>query len=289
MKKHIFILILSILLTTTASANEANSTNLDWLNIQFDDNCLTYNDGSKEYLMNDFTLLFINGSIIKNSNILIKNNRSLIPVRIIAENLNCKVDWDNQNRVVTITEYNNIIKLKIDSNFAEINEKQVDLDIPTKIYNNYTYIPLRFITEALNADIQYFDDKDDKANGRYLPFIKQIIIDKYHDGLETLSQNEAKEILKKQLILAYENIYKEKFIPYDSVSNNELNEKENWRKFITSRITISSENSRFYIFPIVWDFWVDKYTGDVFVFYRGANYMIYKFNPYNENAFAFAG
>ncbi|HHW69708.1 MAG TPA: copper amine oxidase N-terminal domain-containing protein [Tenericutes bacterium] len=30
------------------------------------------------------------------------NGRTLVPIRVIAENLNCKVDWDAQNKTVTI-------------------------------------------------------------------------------------------------------------------------------------------------------------------------------------------
>ena len=30
------------------------------------------------------------------------NGRTLVPIRVIAENLNCKVDWDAQSKTVTI-------------------------------------------------------------------------------------------------------------------------------------------------------------------------------------------
>lgn len=41
--------------------------------------------------------------------------------------------------------------------------------------------------------------------------------------------------------------------------------------------------------PVVFDFWVDKYTGDVYVFYNGLEMNIYLFDPNEPGALAFAG
>ena len=40
---------------------------------------------------------------------------------------------------------------------------------------------------------------------------------------------------------------------------------------------------------MVFDFWVDKYTGEVYVFYNGMTMAIYKFDPESKGALTFAG
>ena len=54
-------------------------------------------------------------------------------------------------------------------------------------------------------------------------------------------------------------------------------------------LRVSAENDRYYVLPVVFDFWVDKYTGDVYVFYNGLEMNIYLFDPNEPGALAFAG
>ncbi|MGC9090086.1 MAG: copper amine oxidase N-terminal domain-containing protein [Caldisericia bacterium] len=40
-------------------------------------------------------------------------------------------------------------------NYASVNGKKVMLDVPPQIINKYTYVPLRFISESLNASVEW--------------------------------------------------------------------------------------------------------------------------------------
>ncbi len=84
----------------------------------------------------------------------IRNNRTLVPVRFIAEALGYDVDWDAENRCVSIN--NGKIVMYIDSTQASIDGKTVTLDVAPTIINNRTMVPLRVVAETLDSTVDWF-------------------------------------------------------------------------------------------------------------------------------------
>ena len=88
----------------------------------------------------------------------------MLPARFVAENLGAKVDWDEANEIVTISGKNLktgeeiTILINIDSDTAYVNGKEVKLDSPAFIENDRTYTPIRFISEELGADVEWFEN-----------------------------------------------------------------------------------------------------------------------------------
>ena len=87
----------------------------------------------------------------------IENGRTLVPVRIILENLGATVDWDKATQTVIATKGSTVIKMTMGSTVAYIGDKPVALDVPAKIVNGRTLVPLRFVSEGLGAIVQYDD------------------------------------------------------------------------------------------------------------------------------------
>ena len=85
----------------------------------------------------------------------IKNERTMLPARFVAEALGAKVDWDGEAKTVTITKDKTVIVITIDSDKATVNGKEVKLDSPAFIENSRTYTPIRFIAEALGATVEW--------------------------------------------------------------------------------------------------------------------------------------
>lgn len=81
----------------------------------------------------------------------IENGRTLVPLRIIFENLGAEVEWNQKTQTVTATKDEIIIKLTINSVDAYKNNQVVKLDVPAKIKNGRTLVPLRFVSEAMGA------------------------------------------------------------------------------------------------------------------------------------------
>ena len=94
---------------------------------------------------------------------IIKNNRTMLPARFVAEGLGSRVTWNAKERTVYISGVNIKtnepleIKLTVGSKHALVNGKAYELDSPVIIENNRTYTPVRFIAEMLGAEV-YWDD-----------------------------------------------------------------------------------------------------------------------------------
>ena len=78
------------------------------------------------------------------------NGRTMVPVRLISEGLGASVAWDAKSRLITITKSTTVIKLTIGSKQITTNGQASTMDTAAVIASGSTYVPVRFIAEALN-------------------------------------------------------------------------------------------------------------------------------------------
>jgi hypothetical protein len=83
------------------------------------------------------------------------NGRVLVPLRGVLEQMGAYVGWDPGAQMVTAQRGNTSIDLRIGSRTARVNNQPVTLDVPAEIYRGSTLVPLRFMSEALGADVQW--------------------------------------------------------------------------------------------------------------------------------------
>ncbi|MEK4328135.1 copper amine oxidase N-terminal domain-containing protein [Paenibacillus sp. FSL R7-0312] len=83
----------------------------------------------------------------------IKNNSTMVPLRFISENLNANVKWNQEKQEVTIDKNGKTIVLVINSKNIIVNDKPSILENPPTVSKNMTFVPLRFISENLNAEV----------------------------------------------------------------------------------------------------------------------------------------
>lgn len=86
---------------------------------------------------------------------IIRNDRTMLPARFVAENLGASVAWYGDERMVTVISETVEIKLVIDSDVAIVNGVEEKLDSPAFIENDRTYTPVRFIAEKLGATVDW--------------------------------------------------------------------------------------------------------------------------------------
>ncbi|RJQ31962.1 MAG: copper amine oxidase N-terminal domain-containing protein [Peptococcaceae bacterium] len=86
----------------------------------------------------------------------IKEGRTLVPVRALTEALGATVDWNAETRVVTIIKGDITVVLTIDDEIAVVNGREVPLDVPAGIENSRTVVPLRFVSETFDLKVQYY-------------------------------------------------------------------------------------------------------------------------------------
>lgn len=84
----------------------------------------------------------------------IKNGRTMLPIRAIAENAGATVGYDGDRRAVTISnDYGDEIVCTIGSGTMMVNSQAHTLDAAPYIENGRTYLPVRAVAEALNLDV----------------------------------------------------------------------------------------------------------------------------------------
>lgn len=91
----------------------------------------------------------------------IKNSRTYVPIRFIAEELGYDVKWDGANKKVIMKNGNTNVELTIGSNKMKVNGKVLTLDAPAEIKDERTFVPLRAIAESFGEKVDY--SKDYKA------------------------------------------------------------------------------------------------------------------------------
>lgn len=105
------------------------------------------------------------------------SQRTMVPIRFVAENLGAKVDWNDQTQEVTITRGSKTIWLKIGSLNAKVDGKDVTTDVAPQIVttdvapqivSGRTFVPVRFISESFGADVKWDDAYGVKAKAVFI-------------------------------------------------------------------------------------------------------------------------
>ncbi len=87
----------------------------------------------------------------------VEAGRTLIPVRFISETLGAQVKWNQETWQVTIISREKEIILTIGSKDVLIGGERHTIDCEAVIQSGYTFVPLRFVSEHLGAQVEYMD------------------------------------------------------------------------------------------------------------------------------------
>ena len=114
----------------------------------------------------DTIKIYVNGSrVYPDSDPVIKNDRTLVPIRVVAEALGYEVDWVAAEQAVDI--HNDFAALYLIIGSSSINHytygasgeitslDTLYADVPPQIINDRTYLPLRAVGEGLGAKVDW--------------------------------------------------------------------------------------------------------------------------------------
>lgn len=79
----------------------------------------------------------------------IHNNRTMLPIRFVAESLGLDVQWIEKTRTVVLTDKNNRVEIPVDTNKIIVNGKTYVSDTKAMIRNDRTYLPIANVARAL--------------------------------------------------------------------------------------------------------------------------------------------
>ena len=85
----------------------------------------------------------------------IGGDRTLVPLRFIAETLGADVSYDNG--LITISGNGYTIKMTVGEKNYTVNGVENTLDTPAVISNDRTFVPLRAIAEAMDFNVEWLD------------------------------------------------------------------------------------------------------------------------------------
>ena len=88
---------------------------------------------------------------------IIEDERTLVPVRFIAENLGGTVSYDAATGDIVISVDSNEIQMTVDEKEMVVNGESIELDVPARTYHDRTMIPLRAMVEAVGKKV-FWDD-----------------------------------------------------------------------------------------------------------------------------------
>ncbi len=173
--------------------------------------------------------VYVNESLImfEDQNAKIIDDVTLVPARGVFECLGYDVEWDNDDRTVTVTSDTGVrsIVLTIDSDIMEIytfktimqvDHTQYTLEVPAQIINDRTMIPLRAISESFDCTVEW-----DEENYRVdITAGEPILL----EGAQPAPEPAESEMLKMSLSTDAETVSAgEEFDVYVNVANSPTN------------------------------------------------------------------
>ncbi|MCK5848695.1 MAG: copper amine oxidase N-terminal domain-containing protein [Caldisericia bacterium] len=86
----------------------------------------------------------------------INNGTTMVPLRFIGEAFNAEIEWFNiEKGRIEIRLGEDVIQLDIGKTIAYINDEEKVLTVPPEIKSGRTFVPIRFVSEALGAKIEW--------------------------------------------------------------------------------------------------------------------------------------
>ena len=89
---------------------------------------------------------------------IIVDSRTLVPLRAIFEAMGAEVEWIQASQTVTAAKDDIAISLQIGSNKLYKNGEVIELDVPAQVVNERTLVPVRAISEAFGAEVDWDND-----------------------------------------------------------------------------------------------------------------------------------
>ena len=120
-----------------------------------------------QLVIGQYTYIINGESRLSDAMPFIAESRTMVPLRLIAEAMGADIEWNGDTHTVTITHGTMVASLVINQPLPN------DLGTPI-IYNDRTFVPLRFVAEALNATIEW----DDETQSIEVVWIRQTAIDR---------------------------------------------------------------------------------------------------------------
>lgn len=108
---------------------------------------------------NTAPMVVINGNLVEfDVSPVIEDGRTLVPIRAISEKLHYDVFWDSDNSRVEIKNGDEKLELFIGKQKYLKNGEEKQMDVPAKITDGRTLVPLRLIAEEFGCTVNWLPE-----------------------------------------------------------------------------------------------------------------------------------
>ncbi len=108
---------------------------------------------------NDKIKVYVNNKrILFDTDPMLVNSRTMVPVRAIFEALGAKVMWDNNTQTAIGIMGDTTVKIAIGQSYLTKNGEVINLDSPAFLTSGRTYVPARAIAESFNCTVEWDND-----------------------------------------------------------------------------------------------------------------------------------
>jgi len=93
---------------------------------------------------------------------LLLDGKMVVPARYFADSLGLDLEWNGETRSIIISggDPETVIVLVVDSSIATVNGIEQDMGVPVILRDGRAYIPLRFVSEALGAKVEWIAEEN---------------------------------------------------------------------------------------------------------------------------------
>ena len=97
----------------------------------------------------------------ENRNVLpyIKDGRTMVPLRFLAEEMGATVGYDESTRSITVSLDNTVLQLQVGQAEYSVNGEAFLMDCAAEISEDRTFVPVRFVSEALGKSVEWLNDE----------------------------------------------------------------------------------------------------------------------------------
>ena len=239
----------------------------------------------KTYPVKNGTILFINGEIIPEAEVIMEGGKAILPLRLIAEKLGYELGWNGAEKKVTLKKADKSIDVAIAKNEM------------AKLIKNTTYVSSDFVeknlaesalvTERLGKDFEEFYETQmpitqDKTIERSL---RNVIIDEKHEYKDNLSSDDAMKLVKEKCLEGLKNFAK----TLKEKTKEDPNRFDDDIKLIEkdiNRMIYIGEVSKFYRYTIgPYDVLYDRTNGKIYFQIYQAETRIKEMDVNDENLY----
>ena len=239
----------------------------------------------KTYPVKNGTVLFINGEVIPEAEVIMEDGKAMLPLRFIAEKLGYELGWNGAEKKVTLKKADKSIDIAIAKDGA------------AKLIKNTTYVTCDFVeknlaesalvTERLGDDFKKFYETNmaitqDKTIERSL---RNVIIDEKHEYKDNLSADDAMKLVKEKCLEGLKNFAK----TLKEKVKDEPNRFDDDIKLIEkdiNRMIYIGEVSKFYRYTIgPYDVLYDRTDGKIYFQIYSAESLIKEMDVNDPNLY----